>query len=61
VQGVQGWARSLIEGLEGDYLAVMGLPLRVVATGLRELGCPVAVDVDRIYRERTVLNWRIFP
>jgi len=40
--------------------AVMGLPLRAVATGLRELGCPVPVDVDRIYRERSVLNWRTF-
>ena len=57
---VQGLGRSLIAGLEGDYLAVMGLPLRAVATGLRELGCPVPVDVDRIYRERSVLNWRTF-
>ena len=54
---VQGLGRSLIEGLDGDYLAVMGLPLRAVSTGLRELGCPVTVDVDRIYRERNVLNW----
>ncbi|MDO8548047.1 MAG: Maf family protein [Nitrospirales bacterium] len=58
---VQGLGRSLIAGLDGDYLAVMGLPLRAVSTGLRELGCPVTVDVDRIYRERNVLNWRTFP
>lgn len=57
---VQGLGRSLIAGLDGDYLAVMGLPLRAVVTGLRELGCPVPVDVDRIYRERSVLNWRTF-
>ncbi|TAL09754.1 MAG: septum formation protein Maf [Nitrospirae bacterium] len=57
---VQGPGRSLIAGLEGDYLAVMGLPLRAVGTGLRELGCPVAVDVDRIYRLREFLNWRTF-
>jgi septum formation protein len=57
---VQGLGRSLIAGLDGDYLAVMGLPLRAVGTGLRELGCPVTVDVDRIYRERNVLNWPTF-
>jgi septum formation protein len=57
---VQGLGRSLIAGLEGDYLAVMGLPLRAVAVGLRELGCPVPVDVDRLYEERNFLNWRTF-
>ena len=57
---VQGLGRSLIAGLDGDYLAVMGLPLRAVATGLRELGCPVPVDVDRIYEERNFLNWKTF-
>ncbi len=58
---VQGLGRSLIVGLDGDYPAVVGLPLRAVSTGLRELGCPVTVDVDRIYRERNFLNWRTFP
>ena len=57
---VQGLGRSLIAGLDGDYLAVMGLPLRAVSIGLRELGCLVTVDVDRIYRERNVLNWPTF-
>ena len=57
---VQGLGRSLIAGLDGDYLAVMGLPLRAVSTGLLELGCPVTVDVDRIYHERNVLNWLTF-
>ena len=57
---VQGLGRSLIAGLDGDYLAVMGLPLRAVATGLRELGYPVPVDVDRLYEERNFLNWKTF-
>lgn len=61
VQGVQGLGWSLIVGVAGDYLGVVGLPLRAVAEGLRELGCPVDVDVERIYRERTVLNWRALP
>lgn len=54
---VQGPWQHIIAELEGDYLAVMGLPLRAVAEGLRELGYPVAVDVEGMCRERTVLNW----
>ena len=57
---VQGTGRDLVAGLDGDYLAVVGLPLRDVAQGLAKLGCPVTVDVDRLYRERAVFNWRSF-
>lgn len=57
---VQGPGRTLIEGLDGDYLAVMGLPLRAVAGGLRHLGVDVPADLDRLYRERDFLNWRTF-
>lgn len=57
---VQGPGRSLIEGLDGDYLAVMGLPLRAVADGLRRFGVDVPADLDRLYRERDFLNWRTF-
>ena len=58
---VQGLGRSLIAGVDGDYLTVVGLPLRAVAEGLKQFGMEVAVDVDRIYREREFLNWRTFP
>ncbi len=57
---VQGRGRDLLAGLDGDYLAVVGLPLRVVAEGLRAMGCSVTVDLDRLYRERAFLNWRTF-
>jgi len=38
----------------------VGLPLKAVAEGLAKLGCPVVVDVDRLYRERGFLNWQAF-
>jgi septum formation protein len=58
---VQGAGRNLVATLDGDYLAVVGLPLRAVARGLAKLDCPVTVDVDRFYRERAVFNWQTFP
>ena len=58
---VQGLGRSLIEGSDGDYLAVVGLPLRAVAEGLRQFGVEAPVDLDRLYRDRNFLNWRTFP
>ena len=57
---IQGAGRDLVASLDGDYLAVVGLPLRAVAQGLAKLGCPVTVDVNRLYRERAVFNWRTF-
>jgi septum formation protein len=57
---VQGLGRSLIGGVDGDYLAVVGLPLRAVADGLKRFGVEVPADLDRVYRERNFLNWRTF-
>src|SRR2546428_13492329 len=57
---IQGAGRDLVASLNGDYLAVVGLPLKAVAEGLAKLGCPAVVDVDRLYRERGFLNWQAF-
>ena len=57
---IQRAGRDLVASLDGDYLAVVGLPLRAVSEGLTKLGCPVTADVDRLYRERDFLNWRTF-
>ena len=57
---IQGEGRNLVAGFDGDYLAVVGLPLRAVAEGLAKLGSPMAADVDRLYRDRAVFNWRTF-
>jgi len=57
---LQGQGRALIEGLDGDYLAAVGLPLRAVAHGLRQMGVAVNVNVDTVYQERNFLNWRLY-
>ncbi len=38
--GVQGYGSVLVERIEGDYFGVMGLPLRLVAEILEEVGQP---------------------
>jgi septum formation protein len=36
--GIQGFGAALVEGIEGDYFAVMGLPVARLLTQLRSLG-----------------------
>jgi septum formation protein len=38
--GIQGYGAALVEGIEGDFFGVMGLPLRLVLGLLEEAGCP---------------------
>src|SRR5262245_33683890 len=58
---IQGHGGELIERLDGDFTAVVGLPLRVVARLLGQGGITVAVDVDSIYLRRPYGNWSRFP
>ncbi|MBW8768908.1 MAG: septum formation inhibitor Maf [Gemmatimonadetes bacterium] len=47
--GIQGYGATIVERVDGDYFAVMGLPLQLLVRVLRELGIryafgPLAVD-----------------
>jgi septum formation protein len=55
---LQGEGRQLIDSIEGDFLAAVGLPLRAVAGLLRESGIKPAKDVESIYQKRSVMNWQ---
>jgi septum formation protein len=57
---IQGEGERLIARIDGDYLAVVGFPLRSVARCLHEAGLPLPIDPELIYRERGFLNWKRF-
>lgn len=57
---IQGRGGGLIESIDGDYLAAVGLPLKPIAGYLKTRGCAVTADVDRLYAEKSFLNWRSF-
>lgn len=38
--GIQGWGAALVDGINGDFFSVMGLPVRLVLTLLEEAGYP---------------------
>ncbi|MEQ1656354.1 MAG: Maf family protein [Nitrospira sp.] len=57
---IQGVGGELIEAISGDFLGIVGLPLRTVATLLTGAGMPVPVDVDALYRDKPYPNWARF-
>jgi len=57
---IQGEGRALIESIDGDYLAAVGLPLRPIARYLESRGISFPLDVERLYAEKSFLNWRDF-
>jgi septum formation protein len=57
---IQGSAGDLIDRIDGDFTAAVGLPLRLVATMLAANGLIVPVDLEKLYRERPYPNWNRF-
>ncbi|MBM4123545.1 MAG: septum formation protein Maf [Nitrospira sp.] len=57
---IQGMGGRLIERIDGDYTAAVGLPLRLVAELLRKHGLAVPIDVERLYRTKPYPNWERF-
>jgi septum formation protein len=57
---IQGKGRNLIESIQGDYLAAVGLPLKPIAHYLEGRSIRVPCDIERIYREKRFPNWQTF-
>ncbi|MFQ5579689.1 MAG: Maf family protein [Nitrospiria bacterium] len=57
---IQGEGRKLIDSLQGDYLAAVGLPLRAISNFLRHRNIHFPLDVERLYRKKGFLNWLSF-
>ena len=57
---IQGAGGTLIDRIEGDYTAAVGLPLRMVADMLRLRGMPCPTEVDRLYALKPYPNWARF-
>ena len=54
---IQGHGRELIESIDGDYLAAVGLPLKPIADYLTSRAVTLPVDVEKLYRDKHFLNW----
>ncbi|HLZ34557.1 MAG TPA: Maf family protein [Nitrospira sp.] len=57
---IQGPGGELVESVDGDFLSVVGFPLRLVAMFLTQAGVTVPVDIDRLYATMPYGNWRRF-
>ncbi len=57
---IQGRGGDLVERIDGDYTAVVGLPLKLVTQLLRSIGYSVPVHVDALYERKPYVNWSRF-
>jgi septum formation protein len=58
---IQGEGAHLIEKIEGDFPAVVGLPLRQTARFLEEAGVQLPTNVESLYQTKPYHNWKHFP
>jgi septum formation protein len=54
---IQGEGGNLVDSIDGDFPTVVGLPLRLVALLLRQVGVKVPIDLDEIYAIKPYANW----
>jgi septum formation protein len=54
---IQGEGDGLIDSIHGDFTTVVGLPLRLVAQLLTQVGVRVPVDLDELYAVKPYANW----
>ncbi len=57
---IQGEGSALIQSIGGDYLTAVGLPLRPIAHYLKGRGISFPLDVEKLYSEKSYLNWQSF-
>lgn len=58
---IQGAGGDLVERIEGDFTAVVGLPLAVVARLLGSARYPIPQkNVEEVYRQKPYPNWSRF-
>lgn len=57
---IQGEGRALIESIHGDYLTAVGLPLKPIADYLRSRGISFPLNVEKLYSDKSFLNWWSF-
>lgn len=57
---IQGSGGDLIERIEGDFTAVVGLPLKATARLLQSIDYSVPQDIDALYRRKPYPNWSRF-
>ncbi len=57
---IQGAGGDLIESIDGDFLTVVGLSLRLVARLLAQTGMSLPVDLETLYTTKPYPNWLRF-
>ena len=57
---IQGEGGDLVDSIDGDFTAVVGLPLRLVSQLLLQAGVNVPVDLDELYAIKPYTNWARF-